>query len=121
MAPGPRSKFGAPYLNLMSFGSKCTVLKEVLVTLLGLFATPAVIRHPGNCAHLITPLRPTLLYKDPYFTYNHVHYGKKKDVFYIGKVYYMNKIYTKLQHSLPSVCEIEINRKNINPSAANLK
>ena len=32
----------------------------------------------------------------------------------------MNKIFTKLRHTLPSICEIEINRKNINPSAANL-
>jgi len=40
---------------------------------------------------------------------------------YIRKVYYMNNIYTKLRHSLPSICENEINRKNINPSAANLK
>jgi len=33
----------------------------------------------------------------------------------------MNKIHIKLRHSFPSICEIEINRKNINPSAANLK
>jgi len=33
----------------------------------------------------------------------------------------MNKIYSKLRHSLPSVCEIKINRKNIHPSTANLK
>jgi len=50
-----------------------------------------------------------------------VHYGNVKDVFYNRKVYYMNKIHTKLRHSLPSICEIEINRKNINPSAANPK
>jgi len=40
---------------------------------------------------------------------------------YIRKVCYINKIYAKLRHSLPSICELEINRKNINPSAANLK
>ena len=37
MVPGPRSKLGAPCSNLRYFGSKCTVLKKVLVTLLGLF------------------------------------------------------------------------------------
>jgi len=31
MAPGARSKFAPPYLQLRSFGSKCTVLKKVLV------------------------------------------------------------------------------------------
>jgi len=30
----------------------------------------------------------------------------------------MNKIYTKLQHNLPSACEIKINKKNINPSCS---
>jgi len=50
-----------PCLNLRSFGSKCTVLKKVLVILLGLFGAPrshsaprTVIRRPGNCA----PLHP---------------------------------------------------------------
>ena len=33
----------------------------------------------------------------------------------------MNKIHTKLRRRLPSMCEIEINRKNKNQSAANLK
>jgi len=37
------------------------------------------------------------------------------------KVHYMNKIYSKLRRSLFSICETEINRKNINPSTANLK
>jgi len=54
--PGTRSKFGA-----RSFGSKCTVLKKVLVTWLGLFAAPAiiwrptVIRRPVNYALLSPP------------------------------------------------------------------
>ena len=39
MAPGARSKFGAPCSKLKSSGSKCTVLKEVVVTLLGLSAS----------------------------------------------------------------------------------
>ena len=66
--------------------------------------------------------RPPLLYKDPYSSH-HIHYGNK-DVLYISKVYYMNKIHTKLPQSLPNICEIETNRrKNINPSTAavNLK
>jgi len=33
----------------------------------------------------------------------------------------MNKFYDKLRHSLPSIHEIDSNRKNSNPSAANLK
>ena len=37
MAPGATNKFGAQWSNLSSFGSKFTVLKKVLVTLLGLF------------------------------------------------------------------------------------
>jgi len=67
MVPGAKSKFGAPCSNMRSFGSKSTVMKKVLVTLLGLFgashshsATPAVIRHPGNCA----PLLPIILHLD---------------------------------------------------------
>jgi len=40
-------------------GSIFTVLKKVLVTFLGLFATLAVIRRPGNCAPL-APLVKTL-------------------------------------------------------------
>jgi len=66
MAPGARSKFGSPSSNLTSFGSKYTLLKKVVVTLLGLFgalrnhsALPAVIWRPGICAPLaplVTPL-----------------------------------------------------------------
>jgi len=33
----------------------------------------------------------------------------------------MNKIGSKLRHNLPSVCEIEMDKKKINPSALNLK
>ena len=59
----------APCLNLRSFGIKCTVLKKVLVNLMGLFGALAVIRRfrqwfrgpiairpPGNCA-LLAPRR----------------------------------------------------------------
>jgi len=59
MAPGTRRKFGAPMFEPEVFGSKSTVLKKVLATLLGLFGAPAVIWHPGNCAPLpplVTPL-----------------------------------------------------------------
>ena len=55
MAPGARSNFGDPCSKLMSFGSKCIVLKKLLVTLLGIFSAPAVIRRPGNCALLPLP------------------------------------------------------------------
>jgi len=39
MAPGARSKFGAPCSKLRSFGSIFSTLKEVFVTLLGLLGT----------------------------------------------------------------------------------
>jgi len=61
--PGQEVSLAPPYLNLRSFGSKCTVLKNVLATLVGHFITSrshsaplAVIRHPGNCAPF-APLR----------------------------------------------------------------
>ena len=38
--------------DLRSFRSKFSVLKKVLVTLLGLFGAPAVIWLSGNCAPL---------------------------------------------------------------------
>jgi len=47
--------------SLRFFGSKCTVLKTVLVTLLGLFGALAVIRRPGNCA-LLAPRRYALVF-----------------------------------------------------------
>jgi len=34
MAPGARNQFGAPMFDLRSFGSKCALLKKVLVALL---------------------------------------------------------------------------------------
>ena len=57
--PGQEASLAPPCSNLRSFGTKCTVLKEVLVTLLGLFGAPIGIRRPGNCAPLppvVTPL-----------------------------------------------------------------
>jgi len=40
---------------------------------------------------------------------------------YTKKVYYMNKIYNKMRRSLPSICEIEMNRNNVDSFAAKLK
>jgi len=67
--PGQDASLAPPYSNLRSFGSECTVLKNVRVTLLGFVGNPQsfgppqwfsasiVIRRPGNCASL--PLRYT--------------------------------------------------------------
>ena len=44
--PEQEASLAPPCSNLKSFGSKCTVLKKVLATLLGLFSAP------GNCASL---------------------------------------------------------------------
>jgi len=57
--PGKETSLASPYSILRSFGSKCTVLKKVLLALLGLFGTPAVIRRSRKCAPLhplVTPL-----------------------------------------------------------------
>jgi len=55
--PGARSKFGAPCLNLRSFGTKLIALKKVLVTLLGFFGTSHSDSAPKNmCAPHDTPL-----------------------------------------------------------------
>ena len=58
MAPEAWSKFGAPCSNLRSFGSKCTVLKNVLVTLLRLSGAPIVIRRPGMWPLFVASLPP---------------------------------------------------------------
>jgi len=54
--PGKETSLALPCLNLSSFRSKCTALKKVIVTLLGFFGNPIMIRHLGNCA----PLSPSL-------------------------------------------------------------
>jgi len=63
---GARSKFVPTCSNLRSFGSKCTVLKEVRVMLLEIFGPPCSHSAPHidwatrNCAplsHLVTPLQ----------------------------------------------------------------
>jgi len=56
---GKEASLAPPSSNLKSFGSKCTVMKRVLVTLLEFFGNPIVIRRPVNCAPLgplVTPL-----------------------------------------------------------------
>jgi len=64
--PGQEASLAPPVSNLRSSGCKCTVLKNVRVTLLRLFDAPAifqrprVIRRPGNCAPLAPSLRPWL-------------------------------------------------------------
>jgi len=64
--PGQEASLAPACSNLRSFGSECTVLKKVLVTLLWLYcslrsdsAPRAAIRHPRNfspLAPLVTPL-----------------------------------------------------------------
>ena len=61
--PWHEASLAVPYSHLRSFGRKCTVLKKVLVKLLGLngtrcshlappewFGAPIVVQRPGNCA-----------------------------------------------------------------------
>jgi len=55
--PGQEASLAPPCSKLRSFGSKCTVLMKVLVTLLGLFGDPLLTRRPGNCAPLACPPR----------------------------------------------------------------
>jgi len=47
MAPGGRSKFGAPMLEPEVF-RKQIHLKKILVTSLGLFGVPAMVRRPHS-------------------------------------------------------------------------
>ena len=60
--PGQEASLAPPFSILKNLGSKCTVLKKVLVTLLRLFGAPLwfgapiVVRRPGNCA---TPCPPS--------------------------------------------------------------
>jgi len=68
MAPGARCKFGAPFSNLRSSGSKYTVSKKVRVTLLEIFGAPAIIRRPYSISappelfgtRVIAPSSPSL-------------------------------------------------------------
>ena len=46
---GQEASLAHPCSRLRSFGSKCTILEEILVTLLELFGAPVVIWRPhGN-------------------------------------------------------------------------
>ena len=57
--PGHEASLAPPCSTLRSFGSKCTVLKKVLMTLLGLFGAPRSDSAPGELfplAPLVTPL-----------------------------------------------------------------
>ena len=54
--PGQEACLAPPCLNLKFFGSKCTALKKVLVTLLGLFGAFMMIWRPGNCTSLALSL-----------------------------------------------------------------
>jgi len=57
VARGQDASLVLPCSNLSFFGSKCTVLKKVPVTLLGLFGAPrSNSAPPGNCAPLTPPL-----------------------------------------------------------------
>ena len=62
--PGQEASLAPPYLNLRSFGSKCTELKKVLVTLLRPFGAPTVIQRPLQWfgARGIVPPLPTPRY-----------------------------------------------------------
>ena len=55
---GQETSLAPPCSNLSSFRSKCTVLKKVIATLLGLFCAPprAVVQRPEHCNPLVTPL-----------------------------------------------------------------
>ena len=60
--PGQKANLAPQYSNLRSFGSNSTLLKKVIVTLLGLFGSsrshsshPRVIQRPGNGAPLAHP------------------------------------------------------------------
>jgi len=54
--PGQETSLPPPCSKLRFYGNKCTVLKIVLATLLGLFGAPIVIPLPANCYPLVTPL-----------------------------------------------------------------
>jgi len=46
-------------------------------------------------------------------TAHHISCGNMKDVLYMRKIYYMNKIYTKLRHSLPSYVKLKLIGKRL--------
>ena len=57
--PGQETSLAPPYSNLRPLGSKCTVLKKVLVhDVVGTFRCLPAIRRPGNCAPFAPSLHP---------------------------------------------------------------
>ena len=56
--PGQGTILAPSRSSLRSFGSECAALKKVLMTLLGIFGAPIVIRRPGNCAPLTPSYAP---------------------------------------------------------------
>jgi len=50
MSLGARSEFGAPMFEPEVFRKQMCCIEESVVTFLGPFGAPAVIRRPGNCA-----------------------------------------------------------------------
>ena len=55
LGPGKETSLAPPYLNLRSFGSKCTALKKNLRHCWD-FLAPLNDSAPGHCAPLVTPL-----------------------------------------------------------------
>jgi len=65
MAPGARSNLGVPMFEPEDFRKQMYSIEESTCDILGLFGHPAVIRRPGNCAHLaplVTALLPDAIY-----------------------------------------------------------
>ena len=60
----------APHVRTWGLSEANLLLKNVLVTLLGFFGVPIMIRRPGNCAPLaplVTPLTTTAVHFTLYF------------------------------------------------------
>jgi len=52
MAPGARSKFGAPMFEPEVFRKQMYSIEEGTRYIVGIFSAPRVIRRTGNCAPL---------------------------------------------------------------------
>ena len=77
--PGQETNFAPPYSKLRSFGSKCTVLKNVLATSLELSGAPAVIwcTHIDSAPGVLRPPHPPMLRLCFYrFHFKHLHFTK---------------------------------------------
>jgi len=62
MAPGARSKLGAPMFEPEFFRKHMYCIKESTCDIVETFRRPpAVIRHPRNCASLAPLVRPLLI------------------------------------------------------------